>query len=103
VERIKDVSHRILSHSALPLDLRSNAGILYVASVSQADQSGLAGRQNRRKQFSDDVLIKPILGTTGNKLNYGFNKIFLRLKQCLGPGSGMASFFLLETGTSKVQ
>ncbi len=42
-EAVHDVSYRILSHGALPLDLRSNAGILYVASSNQAEREALPG------------------------------------------------------------
>jgi hypothetical protein len=37
------VGYRILSHGALPLDLRSNAGILYVAACSEDDRQLLPG------------------------------------------------------------
>jgi hypothetical protein len=37
------VGYRILSHGALPLDLRSNAGILYVAACGEDDRQLLPG------------------------------------------------------------
>jgi hypothetical protein len=40
---VREVGYRILSHGALPLDLRSNAGILYVAACSEDDRQLLPG------------------------------------------------------------
>jgi hypothetical protein len=40
---VREVGYRILSHGALPLDLRSNAGILYVAACGEDDRQLLPG------------------------------------------------------------
>jgi hypothetical protein len=43
VSGVREVGYRILSHGALPLDLRSNAGILYVAACGEDDRQLLPG------------------------------------------------------------